>query len=81
MIPPNFIDLGPKFGVLALLKWESPKMAKIRPGGQKTARRAAEWPPTVKPMVSRVTSGYGGDMFPLSYVHLSPKNGGYMGVA
>ena len=62
MIPPNFIDLGPKFGVLALLKWESPKMAKIWPGGQKTACRVAEWPPTGKLKVSRVISGYGGDM-------------------
>ena len=31
--------------------------------------------------VSRVTSGYGEDMTPMSQVHLTPKNGGNMGVA
>ena len=34
-------------------------MTKIRPGGQKTAHRAVKWPPTKKPKLSRVTSGYG----------------------
>ena len=38
--------------------------------GHKTARRAAQRPPTGKPKVSRVTSGYGGDMIPLSQVHI-----------
>ena len=36
--------------------------------------------PTRKPKVSRVTSGYGGDMIPSSRVRPSPKKGGYMGV-
>ena len=49
--------------------------------GQKTARRAAERPPTGKPKVSRVTSGCGEVMIPLSRVCPSPKKGGYMGVA
>ena len=31
--------------------------------------------------VSRVTSGYGGDITPLSQVRLTPKNGGYISVA
>ena len=58
-----------------------PKMAKIRPGGWKTARRAAKRPPTGKPKLSRVTSGCGGLMIPLSRVRRSRKNGGYIGVA
>ena len=37
-------------------------MAKFRPGGQKTARRAAKRPPTGKLKLSRVISGYGGLM-------------------
>ena len=49
--------------------------------GQKTARQAAKQPPTRKPMVSKVTSGYGGDMIPSSWVRLSPIKGGYVGVA
>ena len=49
--------------------------------GHKTARRAAEWAPTGKPKVSKVASGYGEVMIPLSLVRLSPKKGGYMGVA
>ena len=43
-------------------------MAKIRPGGRKTARRGAERPPTGKPKLSIVTSGYGRDMIPLSWI-------------
>ena len=43
--------LGPKF--LA-------KRATLGNGGQETARRAAKRPPTRKPKVSRVTSGYKG---------------------
>merc|ERR1712130_880687 len=53
--------------------------AKIRPGGLKTGRRAAERPPTRKLKLSRVTSGYGGLKTPLGRIHLTPKNGGYMG--
>ena len=58
-----------------------PKMAKILPEGRKTARRVAERPPTGKPKLSRVTSGCGEDIIPLSRVRETPKNGGYMGVA
>ena len=46
-----------------------------------TTRRAAKRLSTEKPNVSRVSSGYGGDMTPLSQVRLTPKNGGYIGVA
>ena len=46
-----------------------------------TAHRAAKWPYTGKPKLSRVTSGCGGLMIPLSRNCLTPKNWGYMGVA
>ena len=59
----------------------TPQKATLCNWGSKTARRAAERPPTRKPKVSRVTSGYGGDMIPSSRVRPSPKKGGYMGVA
>ena len=59
----------------------TPKKATLGNRGCKTARRAAERPPTRKPKVYRVTSGYGGDMIPSSRVRPSPKKGGYMGVA
>ena len=49
--------------------------------GHKTAYRATKRPPTGKPKVSRVASGYGGLMIPLSRVRLKPKKVGYMGVA
>ena len=55
-----------------------PKKGHFGQSGCKAARRAAERPPTRKPKVSRVTSGYGGDMIPSSRVRLSPKKGGYM---
>ena len=42
-------------------------------GGRKTARRAAERPPTVNPKLSRVTSGCGEDIIPLSRVRETPK--------
>ena len=58
-----------------------PKRAILGNWGQKTARRAAKRPHTRIPKVSRVTSGYGGLMIPLIRIHLTPKNGGYMGVA
>ena len=47
----------------------------------KTNRQAAKRPYIFKPYVSKVTSGYGVDMTPLSQVRLTPKNGGYIGVA
>ena len=59
----------------------TPKKATLGNPGHKTARRAAERPSTGKPKLSRVTSGYGGDMIPLSQVLPSPKKGGYRGVA
>ena len=58
-----------------------PKKAKIRPGSRKTTPRAAKRPPTRKPKLSRVTSGHGGHMIPLSRVRLTLKNGSYIGVA
>ena len=42
--------------------------------GHKTASRAAKRLSTGKPNASRVTSGYGGDMTPLSQVRLTQKN-------
>ena len=48
---------------------------------RKTARWAAERPPTRKLKLSRVTSGYGGLKIPLGRICLTPKNRGYMGVA
>ena len=48
---------------------------------RKTGSRAAERPPTGKPKLSRVTSGCGEDIIPLSRVRETTKNGGYMGVA
>ena len=58
-----------------------PKKATLGNRGCKTARRAAKRPPTQKLKVSRVTSGYGGDMIPSIRVRPSPKKGGCMGVA
>ena len=48
----------------------------IQPRRRKTARRVAERPHTGKPKVSRVTSGYGELMIPLSWVRLSWKKWG-----
>ena len=47
--------------------------------GHKTAWQAAEWAPTGKPKVSRVTSGYGDVMILLSRVRLRPKKVCYVG--
>ena len=69
------IDFGPKTALLG------PKRATLGNRCRKTARRAAKRPPTGKPKVSRVTSGYGGLMIQMSRVRLSQKNGGYIGVA
>ena len=59
----------------------TPKKATLGNRGHKTARRATKRPSTGKPKVSRVTSGCGEVMIPLSRVRPSPKKGGYMGVA
>ena len=69
------IDFWPKNPLLG------PKRATLGNRGRKPARRAAKRPPTRKPKVSRVTSGYGDVMIPLSRVRLRPKKAGYIGVA
>ena len=69
------IILGPKPAL-----WGS-KKAILGNRCHETARRAAKRPPTGKPKVFRVTSGYGGLMIPLSRVRLSPEKVGYVGVA
>ena len=66
---------GPKTAFL------DPKRATLGNRGHETARQAAKRPPTGKLKVSRVTSGYGGLMIPLSRGRLSWKNGGFIGVA
>ena len=58
-----------------------PERATLGNRGHETVRRAAKRPFTGKPKVSRVTSGYGGLMIPLSRDRLSRKNGGFIGVA
>ena len=58
-----------------------PKRATLGNRGHETARRVAKRRPTGKPKLSRVTSGYREVMIPLSWIRLTPKNGGYMGVA
>ena len=69
------LSLGPKTALLG------PKRAILGNWGHETVRRAAKRPPTGKPKLSRVTSGYGGLTIPLSQIRLTLKNGGYMGVA
>jgi len=59
----------------------APKGTILSNRGHKTAPRAAEWAPTGKLKVSKVTSGYGEVMVPLNRVRLSARKGGYMGVA
>ena len=58
-----------------------PKRAILGNRGHETARRAAKGPHTGKLKVSRVTSGYGGHMIPLSRDRASGKNGEFIGVA
>ena len=65
---------GPKTAFL------DPKRATLGNRGHETGRQPAKRPPTGKLKVSRVTSGYGGLMIPLSRVRLTQKNGGYIGV-
>ena len=48
-----------------------PKMVIFGNWGHSTACRTAEWAPTGKPKVSRVTSGYGDVMIPLSFWDIS----------
>ena len=59
----HFWTLFQKLRVLSPHRRPLPKMAKFWPGSRKTARRAAKRPPTGKPKLSRVTSGYG-DLYP-----------------
>ena len=76
-------DWTPKrqhFCVDLVARWASgahfwPKKVEIRPGSRQTAHRAAKRPPTGKPKLSRVTSGHGGLMIPLSRVRLTQKMG------
>ena len=58
-----------------------PTMVIFSNWGHTMAFRTAEWAPTGKPKVSRVTSGYGDVMVPLGGVRLRPQKTGYMGVA
>ena len=58
-----------------------PQKGHFGQSGHETARQAAKRPPTGKPKVFSVTSGYGGLMIPLSRVRLSPEKVGYVGVA
>ena len=58
-----------------------PKRATLGNRGHETARRVAKRPPTRKPKVSRVTSGYGGVVIPLSRDRPSQRNGGFIGAA
>ena len=44
-------------------------MVTLAIGGHKTTSRVAKWLSTGKLKLSRVTSGYGGDILPLSQVH------------
>ncbi len=62
---PHKNGFGPKTAFL------DPKRATLGNRGHKTARQAAKQPPTRKLKVSRVTSGYGGLMIPLSLDRLS----------
>ena len=71
----SFVDLGSKLRVVALLSCHSPKMAKIQDEPQKAAHQVAKQPPAKKVKLSRVTSGYGGLMVPLSRVRPSQKIG------
>ena len=68
-------DFGPKTALLG------PKRPTLDNRGHETARRAAKRPPTGKPKLSRVTSGYGGLMISFGRVRLTQKNGGYIDVA
>ena len=52
-----------------------PKRATLGNRGHETTRQAAKRPPIGKPKVSRVTSGYGGLMIPLSQFRLTKKRG------
>ena len=62
MVPTSFVKIGPKLGVFAMNTRPLPKRVTLGNRGRKTARRAAKRPPTGKPKLSRVTSGYGGLM-------------------
>ena len=73
---------GPRGGRWGLkTAFLTPKKATLGNRGHKTARRADERPSTGKPKVSRVTSGCGEVMIPLSRIYQSPRIGCYMGVA
>jgi hypothetical protein len=69
------IDFWPKNPLLG------PKKATLGSRRRRAARRAAKRPPAGEPKVSRVASGCGGLVVPLSRVRLTPEGGGYVGVA
>ena len=50
-----------------------PSIASTAKNCENPACRAPKWPPTGKPKLSRVTSGYGEDVIPWSRIHLTPK--------
>ena len=62
------------------MQFLTPKLVNFGNWCHTTTCRTAEWAPTGKPMVSRVTSGYLDVMIPLCGVRLRPKKVGYMGV-
>ena len=69
-IPPTFLNDDPK---LRALNWGLARNGQNPAQRPKTARRVAKRPPTGKPKLSKVTSGYGGLIIPLNLVRLSQK--------
>ena len=81
MITKNLEDISKKWIFVPKTAFLAPKRVILGNRGHKTSRPATEWAPTGKPKISKVALGYGEDMVPSSRVRLSPKKGGYMGVA
>ena len=76
-----FLRLSQKNLIRPKTAFLAPKRTILGNRGQKTVRRAAKRLSTKNTNVSRVTSGYGGDMIPLSHVRLTQFFLGYIGVA
>ena len=66
-----FLRLSQKNLIRPKTAFLAPKRTILGNRGQKTVRRAAKRLSTKNTNVSRVTSGYGGDMIPLSHVRLT----------
>ena len=66
-----FLRLSQKKLIRPKTAFLAPKGTILGNRGQKTVRRAAKRLSTKNTNVSRVTSGYGGDMIPLSHVRLT----------